>query len=64
MGLMFSLAVRYIANYRDELGDYYSDRPFCSICMGDNGNTEVGDSRNCEINNNPYSRCYGYGRLE
>lgn len=44
MGFMFHLAVCYIANYRDELGDYHSDRTFCRICMGDNGNTEVGDS--------------------
>lgn len=49
MGLMFSLAVRYIADYRDELGDYYSDRPFCSICMGHNGNTEVGESKNSKV---------------
>ena len=41
MDLMFSLTVRRIAGYRNELGDYYSNRTFCHISMGDNGNTEV-----------------------
>ena len=43
MDLMFSLTVRRIAGYRNELGDYYSNRTFCHISMGDNGNTEVDD---------------------
>ncbi len=29
MDLMFSLTVRRIAGYRNELGDYYSNRTFC-----------------------------------
>ena len=44
MDLMFSLTVRRIAGYRNELGDYYSNRTFCHISMGDNGNTEMVDS--------------------
>ena len=43
MDLMFSLTIRRIADYRNELGDYYSNRTFCHISMGDNGNTEVND---------------------
>lgn len=39
---MFHLVVRYIANDRDELGDYYSGCTFCRICMDYNGNTEIG----------------------
>ena len=35
MDLMFSLTVRRIAGYRNELGDYYSNRTFCHISMGD-----------------------------
>ena len=46
MDLMFSLTVRRIAGYRNELGDYYSDRPFCRICMDHNGNTEIGECQN------------------
>ena len=46
MGLMFSLAFHSLADYRDELGDYYSDRPFCRICMDHNGNTEIGECQN------------------
>ena len=29
MDLMSSLTVRRIADYRNELGDYYSNRTFC-----------------------------------
>ena len=49
MDLMFSLTVRRIAGYRNELGDYYSNRTFCHISMGDNGNTEVGESKNSKV---------------
>ena len=43
MDLMSSLTVRRIADYRNELGDYYSNRTFCHISICDNGNTEVND---------------------
>lgn len=46
MGFMFHLAVHYLADYRDELGDCHSDHPFCRICMDDNGNTEIGECQN------------------
>lgn len=45
-GFMFHLAVHYLADYRDELGDCHSDHPFCRICMDDNGNTEIGECQN------------------
>lgn len=44
MGFMLRLFVCCIADYRDELGDCHPDRTFCRISMGDNGNTEMGDS--------------------
>ena len=51
MDLMFSLTVRRIAGYRNELGDYYSNRTFCHISMGDNGNTEVDDFASVKCRN-------------
>lgn len=43
MGFMFSLAVRCIAVCRDQVGNYYSDCTFCTICMDDNDNAESGE---------------------
>ena len=43
IGFMFSLAVRCIAVCRDQVGNYYSDCTFCTICMDDNDNAESGE---------------------
>ncbi len=46
MGFMLSLAVRYLTDYRDELGITTLTAPFCRICMDHNGNTEIGECQN------------------
>lgn len=43
MGFMFRPVVSYIANCRDEPGDYYSDRTLCRVCMDYNGNTKISE---------------------